>query len=452
MPHSVTTHETASARAVILPPAVARTRNISAAALTGVRLDAPQQDLARIVRSGRLVALPALGGILKITLPQQTPAHWQDTMVLAGPAGAIQFADGARLVRGLTGIDPRDLPQLEGEHIQWLAAALAGRLAETPFAEFQCLPSDADFNAAGTLALRVQMQTPQHRIDTVARAALATWKSLFARTRWAHQRTPLADLQHLLLPETVSLGRHTLPAAMFRTLGEGDVILPDTSRFGPDGEGVVTLGRKEVRVRYRAPCSLEIIAVEGNVSEETYLEEEQHAGHDGSYGNNAYDGAQGPAEGEAPQEAYGEAQEGYQEEGYPQEGEASYEEGEQGQPEEEQYAQQEEQPAEASADEYAEAPADEHAEAPAEEYAEAYAVESAEEVDAVPVTLHFQLGTVALPLGELRCLSEGAVVMLNGGSPAAIAIVAGGRTVGRGEAVDVDGSLGIRITQWQAQS
>jgi type III secretion protein Q len=446
MPHSVTTHETASARAVILPPAVARTRNISAAALTGVRLDAPQQDLARIVRSGRLVALPALGGILKITVPQQAPTHWQDTMALAGPAGAIQFADGARLVRGLTGIDPRDLPQVEGEHIQWLAAALAGRLAETPFAEFHCLPSDAGFNAAGTLALRVQMQTPQHRIDTVARAALATWKSLFARTRWAHQRTPLADMQHLLLPETVSLGRHTLPAAVFRALAEGDVILPDTSRFGPDGEGVVTLGRKEVRVRYRAPCSLEIIAVEGNVSEEAYLEE-QHAGHDGAY-DNEHDGAQDMAEGQAPQQAYGDEQDGYQEE----DAAESYEEGEPGQPEDEQYAQQEEQPAEASADEYAEAPADEQAEAPAEEYAEAYAVESAEEVDAVPVTLHFQLGTVALPLGELRCLSEGAVVMLNGGSPAAIAIVAGGRMVGRGEAVDVDGSLGIRITQWQAQS
>jgi type III secretion protein Q len=447
MPHSVTTHETASARAVILPPAVARTRNISAAALTGVRLDAPQQDLARIVRSGRLVALPALGGVLKITVPQQTPAHWQDTMVLAGPAGAIQFADGARLVRGLTGIDPRDLPQVEGEHIQWLAAALAGRLAETPFAEFQCLPSDAGFNAAGTLSLRVQMQTPQHRIDTVARAALATWKSLFARTRWAHQRTPLADMQHLLLPETVSLGRHTLPTAMFRALAEGDIILPDTSRFGADGEGVVTLGRREIRVRYRAPCSLEIIAVEGNVSEETYLEEEQHAGHDGSY-DGAQDGAQDMAEGEAPQEAYGEAQDGYQEEGEAE----SYEEEEHGQSEHEQYGQQEEQHAEASADQYAEAPADEQAEAPAEEYAEAYAVENAEDVDAVPVTLHFQLGTVALPLGELRCLSEGAVVMLNGGSPAAIAIVAGGRTVGRGEAVDVDGSLGIRITQWQAQS
>jgi type III secretion protein Q len=452
MPHSVTTHETASARAVILPPAVARTRHISAAALAGVRLDAPQQDLARIVRSGRLVALPALGGILKLSVPEHLPTHWHDTMALAGPAGAIQFADGARLVRGLTGIDPRDLPQVEGEHIQWLAAALAGRLAETPFAEFQCLPSDAGFHAAGTLPLRVQMQTPQHRIDTVARATLATWKSLFARTRWSHQRTPLADMQHLLLPETVSLGRHTLPAAMFRTLGEGDVILPDTSRFGPDGEGVVSLGRREVRVRYRAPCSLEIIAVEGNVSEETYLEEQQHAGHDGH--DQAYDETQGMAEGEAPQQAYGEQQEGY-EEGYPEEGEAAQQEGAeagaQDYADEGQYPQEEEQPVEA-ADGYAEAPADEQAEAPAEEYAEAYAIENTEDVDAVPVTLHFQLGTVALPLGELRCLSEGAVVMLNGGSPAAIAIVAGGRTVGRGEAVDVDGSLGIRITQWQAQS
>lgn len=73
-----------------------------------------------------------------------------------------------------------------------------------------------------------------------------------------------------------------------------------------------------------------------------------------------------------------------------------------------------------------------------------------EELDGLPVTLHFELGQVCLPLGELRTLGAGAVVLFEGGSPASVAIVSGGQTVGRGEIVDVAGQLGIRLTRWSA--
>ncbi|WP_170304394.1 FliM/FliN family flagellar motor switch protein [Duganella radicis] len=71
-------------------------------------------------------------------------------------------------------------------------------------------------------------------------------------------------------------------------------------------------------------------------------------------------------------------------------------------------------------------------------------------LDAVPVTVGFELGRVALPLAELRTLGAGAVVQFDGGSPAAVAIVSGGTTLGRGEIVDVEGRLGIRVTHWGA--
>jgi type III secretion protein Q len=69
-------------------------------------------------------------------------------------------------------------------------------------------------------------------------------------------------------------------------------------------------------------------------------------------------------------------------------------------------------------------------------------------LDTVPVTIEFELGKVRMPLGELRQLGVGTVLPFDGGSPAAVAIVSSGCTLGRGEIVDVNGQLGIRITQW----
>ena len=71
------------------------------------------------------------------------------------------------------------------------------------------------------------------------------------------------------------------------------------------------------------------------------------------------------------------------------------------------------------------------------------------DLDEVAITLAFELGTVSLQLGEVRTLGRGAVLQLSEGSPASVAIVAGGRTLGRGEIVDVEGQLGIRVTQWR---
>lgn len=67
---------------------------------------------------------------------------------------------------------------------------------------------------------------------------------------------------------------------------------------------------------------------------------------------------------------------------------------------------------------------------------------------AVSLTLRFELGRARLSLDELRALAPHSVLELADGSPHAIAIVCGGTEVGRGEAVDVDGRLGVRITHW----
>lgn len=70
------------------------------------------------------------------------------------------------------------------------------------------------------------------------------------------------------------------------------------------------------------------------------------------------------------------------------------------------------------------------------------------QLDDVTLTLAFELGRISLSLAEIRTLAPQKILKLNDGGPRAIAIVCGGRTVGQGEAVNVDGALGIRIVQW----
>ncbi|MFC5474012.1 FliM/FliN family flagellar motor switch protein [Paraherbaspirillum soli] len=69
-------------------------------------------------------------------------------------------------------------------------------------------------------------------------------------------------------------------------------------------------------------------------------------------------------------------------------------------------------------------------------------------LDQVPVLLEFRMGQVSMTLGELRTLAAGNILQINGGSPESVAIVVAGRTLGRGELVEVGAQLGIRIVQW----
>jgi type III secretion protein Q len=83
-------------------------------------------------------------------------------------------------------------------------------------------------------------------------------------------------------------------------------------------------------------------------------------------------------------------------------------------------------------------------------HANADAADGAAALDGTALRIDFRLGTLALTLGELRTLAPGTVLELADGGAGAIAIACGGRVLGQGEAVDVAGRLGIRITRWDA--
>lgn len=85
---------------------------------------------------------------------------------------------------------------------------------------------------------------------------------------------------------------------------------------------------------------------------------------------------------------------------------------------------------------------------PEAEAAAADAADPEAQLDVLQITLDFALDKARMPLGEVRALGVGAIVPLGSSLPVSIAIFSAGRRLGSGEAVDIDGRLGIRITQW----
>lgn len=65
--------------------------------------------------------------------------------------------------------------------------------------------------------------------------------------------------------------------------------------------------------------------------------------------------------------------------------------------------------------------------------------------DDIPLRLCFDLGRLEMKLGELRRLGPGAVLELPGPGAGTVALTVGGRRVGEGELVEVDGRAAVRV-------
>ncbi|MER8375499.1 type III secretion system cytoplasmic ring protein SctQ [Mesorhizobium sp. M1406] len=68
-------------------------------------------------------------------------------------------------------------------------------------------------------------------------------------------------------------------------------------------------------------------------------------------------------------------------------------------------------------------------------------------LDELPVALAFEIGRMAMPLGDVRQLAPGAVVALTDVTEEAVDIIANGKRVGRGEIVRIGENLGVRIVR-----
>lgn len=307
---------------------------------------------------------------------------------LSGPAGPLEVDDGARLLRVLTGIDLDSVELEDGAYPDWLVAAVLGRLQATPLRVVRDIAPAGAFSAAPQ-ALRLRLSQRNHALDLSLRAAGVAWLALLDQPDWTPLRSPLAACLDWPATATVVLARHRLPLAALRRIEAGDIILPARAAFATDGAGTLRLAGRSWRVRYQAPDSLQLIATEDR------LEFEQ-----------TYEAGDGEAEeaGEFPQLSHGDDSE------------------------------HEHEPEHEAEREFAAAPAPQDGDGNA--------------LDQLPLTLVFELGRVNLSLGQIRTLGPQTVLTLEGGNPAAIGIFCGGRDIGGGEVVDVDGALGIRITRW----
>jgi type III secretion protein Q len=359
--------------------------------------------LSRLVSRGCSIRIAALNGWLTVRLAQDAQADWSSALVPAGPFGAIELAHGARLLRGLSAVDLTNELAAPDARWEWLQAAVVGRLGGTPFECADRLLRAPVADIPDPCVLQVVLRTARHAISTHARASAAVWIALLGRSGWIPQRTSFAGWAAQPYEVVVRIARHTLPAGVARSLATGDILLPDSPAFTCNSEGSVQFGAVRARVRYQAPCMLKVIDMEGQLDsddletdsdseyEADYVESEEEAGDDERTG-----------EDDAPP------------------------------------------PEEAGEDEGVGDPAP-------EEQLRDEGVDDAGQLDLLPVTLDFELGRARLLLGELRTLGVGAIVPLKGGSPASVAIRSGGRTLGRGEVVDVAGRLGIRIVEWGAK-
>jgi type III secretion system YscQ/HrcQ family protein len=69
------------------------------------------------------------------------------------------------------------------------------------------------------------------------------------------------------------------------------------------------------------------------------------------------------------------------------------------------------------------------------------------DLDDVTVSVAFDLGRLELAIGELRRVAEGYVFDLERPLDRAVALRVGGRLIGRGELVEIEGSLGVRVIE-----
>ncbi len=67
--------------------------------------------------------------------------------------------------------------------------------------------------------------------------------------------------------------------------------------------------------------------------------------------------------------------------------------------------------------------------------------------DDLPLTLTFEVGRLTVTVGELRRLGPGAVMNLGRGPEELVEIATGGRRVGQGELVNIEGAVGVRIVR-----
>jgi len=239
----------------ILPP----NGSVPALALARARVTAAHAAVSRMVGMGCHIEIPSLDAVLAIHLAGAADVDVSQAIVLKCGEGVIQLAEGARLLRALTGIDADAFPSQDEKSRKWLDAAIVGRLGATPFACCDGMSPDNSPAFADPMTLSISLKTASHALSLHACAEARTWQDFLSRTEWKKEQRAQSDYLGLPIRAKVLIARHDLPAVALQALAEGDVILPDSPRFDAEGSGLLNIGGIVAAVRYEAPGALRIV-------------------------------------------------------------------------------------------------------------------------------------------------------------------------------------------------
>lgn len=73
----------------------------------------------------------------------------------------------------------------------------------------------------------------------------------------------------------------------------------------------------------------------------------------------------------------------------------------------------------------------------------------ADDLSQLPLTVHVVLGERTLTAGEFRALAQGAVIALERGAQEPVDLIVNNQHYGAGVLVDIDGRIGVQITEWR---
>lgn len=416
----------ATAAVSAFPPAHA---TVNPAAFDLEQVDRGQAALSRLIGLGRYAELDDDAGTLSITPlthPEAAALDWSRPGTLAGDAGGLEVQDLTRFVALLTGIDLAACADAPAAHRSWFAAAAAGRLSRTPLGQVHEIIEAPAAGLKAARTLRLTVNDGDHAVSVCARADARTWISMLGQGAWQRQRNSMSGYRSLGVKRRIRLASHTMPGTAARALRPGDIVIPDTPLFDSAGNGTIVLGRLRVDVCFTHPSSLGVLGMSEHFTDEKD------------------DGMSDPFNDDS-EVLYRADQDAQEESGEWDQNEPQHEGEEGGQDGD-------------GAPEYADDQHEQPQQAPARQRAPAqpvHAADAAEHVmphdpllDELPLTMHFELGQLDLPLAELRTIGEGVILPLRNGSPRSIAICVSGKRLGTGEAVEVDGQLAIRVTQW----
>lgn len=371
------------------------------------RVDRATAALSRAVGRGLSLAAPTSALRWELLPHAGWPAEgaW---LALQCAGDTLWLLQGQRALAALTGLDAE--PAEDGRWPHWMTGAVAGRLRGGLLASLQEVAAAAPPPRAGMALLRMQISDGNHTLHAVGAAPAALWLALLEHSERPPRplRMALAPWLPAVLPVVVTLARHRLPQPDFDNLAAGDLLLPDAPCFDTSGAGSLALAGRRWRVRYLGARALQLLNPEDDM-DDLALQDQTHNLDESDYRED-------------------DSRDAYQDEDP-------------------------EQDARADVDVDPDADADGDPDRDAASAREGGGSEDGEDgEDAMPgavnLALRFELGRLSLSLDRIRALGPGSVLELLDGAPQSIAITCAGALVGRGEVVDVDGRLGIRLTQW----